>query len=215
MCLKQDIGQGKNTDYFIKLVMNGEDSLIGLDSMSDKSLLIQADRITVYSMNFELKHRMRDCHEHVFRITPCIKDFYEKEYGNDFKNQSAKLYDELFHKYGGYDQIINRTGCLKPCQETKYLLQEFTSGKPRNMLDPNIHKFLNQHNEITQVPMVIFKHEVPRKMVYNNEVYEYDTTRIISEAGGIVGIFVGLSFWSIYSDFVLPILTRVGKYLEN
>ena len=195
--------------------MNGEDSLVGLDSMSEKSLQIQEDKMTIFSMDFELDEQMRDCDDQVERITPCIKDFYEKEYGNDFKNKSAKLHDEVFHKYGGYDQIINRTGCLKPCQKTKYQVQEFISVNPRNMLDPNIHNFLNRYDEMTKIPMVILKHNVPRKVVYNKEVYEYDMTRIISEAGGIVGIFVGLSFWSIYTDFVLPILTSIGKYLED
>ena len=195
--------------------MNGEDSLVGLDSMSEKSLQIQEDKMTIFSMDFELDEQMRDCDDQVERITPCIKDFYEKEYGNDFKNKSAKLHDEVFHKYGGYDQIINRTGCLKPCQKTKYQVQEFISVNPRNMLDPKIHNFLNRYDEMTKIPMVILKHNVPRKIVYNKEVYEYDMTRIISEAGGIVGIFVGLSFWSIYTDFALPILIRVGKYLED
>ena len=195
--------------------MNGEDSLVGLDSMSDKSFLIKPDRSTIFSMNFELEQHMRDCNEQVFRITPCIKDFYEKAYGNDFRNKSMKLHDEVFHKYGGYDQIINRTGCLKPCQETKYELQEFFSVNPENLLDPNLHNFLSQYHEIAKIPMVSLKHEVPGKMVYNEEVYEYSMARIISEAGGILGLFVGLSFWSIYTDFVLPILTKVGKYFED
>ena len=193
--------------------MSNEDSLVGVNSMSDRFFSVFPNQASLFSLDFELTKHMRNCDNKVTKITPCIKDFYDKEYGKGFENIHAKLNGELYTKYGGYENVINKTGCYKPCQETKYEFQEFITYNIRHSLDLNVQQFLSKYDVGAKIPGIVIRHEKRRKIILNEEVYEYGMIRVISEVGGIIGIFVGLSFLSIFTDIVIPIVVKITKHL--
>ena len=195
--------------------MNGEDSLVGVDTLniiSQKAIV--SGKMNVFHMYFELEKRLRNCQE-IPRITPCLKGFFDNEYGVAFKNRHLRLYDEINTKYGGYQKVTERTGCLRPCEETTYRLEEFISFNAKDLPDPYVQEFLSRYDNTSQISLVVISHQKSKLVTQREEVLEYDIQRLISEVGGIVGIFVGLSFWSLYLDFIIPILSFITNRLRK
>ena len=198
-----------------KPVMNGEDSLVGVDTLNivrQKSIV--SGKMNVFHMYFELEKRLRNC-QNIPRVTPCIKSFFDNQYGVGFEQRHQRLFDEINTKYGGYQKLTDRTGCLRPCEETTYRLEEFISFNAKDLPDPYVQEFLSRYVNTSKISLVVINHQKSKLITQNEEVVEYDAQRLISEVGGIVGIFVGLSFWSLYLDLLIPILSFINKRLRN
>ena len=215
LSILQGIGRVADTVFNAKPVMNGEDSLVGVDTLTIKSLnAIVSGKMNVFHMYFELQKRLRNCQE-IPRITPCIKGFYDNEYGVAFKNRHLRLFDEINTKYGGYQKLTERTGCLRPCEETTYRLEEFISFNAKDLPDPNVQEFLSRYENTSQISLVVISHQKSKLVIQKEEVLEYDVQRLISEVGGIVGIFVGLSFWSLFLELIIPVISFICDRLRK
>ena len=106
-------------------------------------------------------------------------------------------------------------GCHLPCQQTKYNIEDLLSVKLDLVPDPKVQEFLVKHDNDPDISMILISYRRSEIINQDEEVYEYDTSRFISEVGGIIGIFIGLSFWSIYLDLVRPIFTTLYEKLKN
>ena len=52
-------------------------------------------------------------------------------------------------------------------------------------------------------------HEVKRVINKLEEKHRYTIISFISDVGGICGVFLGISFWSIYEVWIIPLLKKV------
>ena len=197
----------------MKFEMDGEDSLSGTGNINDNKVIsINSGEANFFTMKIELEKHMRQC-DNVERISNCIKNFYDAEFGEQ-ERFFAKA-DEQFMKYSGRKELFQRTGCQVPCEQTKYLVEEFRRFNVKHLLDPEIQNFLRKSSNDNNVSIVVLTHHKSQIAIQNEEILEYDTSRIISEIGGIVGIFIGLSFWSFYLDFIAPIFGVIKEKLSG
>ena len=189
--------------------MIGEDSLAGTGNVNDlRTKSITNGDVNMFNLKIELNKHIRHCSS-IPLVSSCIKDFYFRKYGNNYENKYLATHDEQLVKYAGKDKLYEVTGCQVPCQQTKYILEDFMTSDIDSMNDPEIQNFLSKHNSGGNVSMIVISHHKSNTIIQNEEVIEYDASRIISEVGGIVGIFIGLSFWSIYLDICEPILSFI------
>ena len=207
----QESNKPSDSKMSMKFEMDGEDSLSGTGNINDNQVIsINSGEANFFTMKIELEKHMRQC-DKVERISNCIQNFYDTEYGEEEKFLAKA--DEQIMKYSGRKELFQRTGCQLPCKQTKYLVEEFRRFNVKHLLDPEIQNFLRKNGNDSNVSIVVFSHHKSQIIIQNEEVLEYDTSRIISEIGGIVGIFIGLSFWSFYLDFIAPILGAMkGKF---
>ena len=96
--------------------------------------------------------------------------------------QQLHLQDKIYIDLGVMDieDVVNETGCLRPCQYTEYSLP---IGAEETPLYNESHLFL----------MLARKTATKR-----TEVLLYPGTSFVSELGGALGLFVGFSFWMIW-----------------
>ena len=125
------------------------------------------------------------------------------------------LYDEHLLLYEGEEGILQRTGCHQPCQQTIYKMNEYLNFKIKYFASEQIKDIRSAFPNSENLPLILISHRKSDYIIQYKEVLEYDLSRIISEVGGIVGIFLGVSFWSIYLDFIAPIFTFLKTKLNN
>ena len=204
-----------NGEFYIKLVMDEEDSLVGTETISKSNQIsINPQKMTILLMELELEKHLRHCNN-VRRLTPCVEKFYYEKYGTGFENVFDRLNDKIAIMFGGYSSLIENTYCYMPCERTKYHLKEFLSFQMDRFLDPDVRQFLEDNSDISLIPGIMISHEKSQTIMQHEEVMEYDAIRLISDVGGIVGIFVGLSFWSLYLDFLAPLLSWAENKMQN
>ena len=202
-------------NYLVKINMEGDDSLHSNPNLAGSTTLTMSpNRFKTYQLDFELKTLFRKCDD-VARITPCIKKFFKNKFGSNYLNQSMALYDEHLLLYEGEEAILKKAGCQPPCQQTIYKMNEFLNFKLKYFPSEDFKniKFGLPNSEAS--PIILINHRKSDEIIQHKEVLEYDLSRIISEVGGIVGIFLGLSFWSIYLDFIAPIFIFLKAKLNN
>ena len=94
-----------------------------------------------------------------------------------------RLYEKIYNKLEleDLDGIYERTGCLKPCHYLKYNIvgdRLPTSYKSQN--------FLFSLNSVSNVTFV------------ETELLVYPWTSLVAEFGGSLGLFLGVSFMSLW-----------------
>ena len=129
----------------------------------------------------------------------------------------------------------NTTGCKLPCELTTYPVKEYRIFDMEYFTDPAVQNFLTKNN-YTKSSAIMINHQKPKELIQYEEVLEYDSSNFISDAGikiqkffirlfpitklllfckyflgGTVGIFVGLSFWSVYETVCGPIFQWLEK----
>ena len=198
----------------LKVHMDGEDALAAAETITDaKFNRIELEKATVFTMDLEIEKHMRDC-DNVPLITPCINSYFDKTYGTGYGNQFPKFHDRALTNFAGYTQVRNKTKCQLPCERTNFKLEEFTRFSMKRMMDPYVQEFWQSYNR-SRIPGIIINHQKPEKVVQYEEVLEYDGNKFISDSGGIIGIFVGLSFWSLFDTFVAPIIQWVERRIQE
>ena len=58
--------------------------------------------------------------------------------------------------------------------------------------------------------ILILTHVKSKKILKMNEVYQYSALQFIGDSGGTIGIFVGMSFYSVYMDLMEFFLAKIG-----
>ena len=61
--------------------------------------------------------------------------------------------------------------------------------------------------------LIIITHVPSLDIEIHEEIPRYTLIQFISDAGGILGIFLGFSFWSLHSIMVAPIVAKVEESL--
>ena len=115
----------------------------------------------------------------------------------------------------GIDSFSEITNCTRTCQVTNYITQELFTSQIDFTSDPLLLQFRNEANTRTQSSVLIIKHTKTSKITQYVEVLEYDLGTMISDTGGILGLFIGISVWSIYVDFVGPILRQIRIFIQK
>ena len=49
----------------------------------------------------------------------------------------------------------------------------------------------------------------------HEEVFQFNSNDFISDVGGIAGVTIGLSIWSLYIDFFAPVLTWIEEKIQK
>ena len=208
-------GNLTDMNFLVKINMGGDDSLHSNPNLAGSTTLTMSpDKFQVYQLDFELKTLFRKCDD-VARITPCIKKFFKNQFGSNYQNQSVALYEEHFFLYEGEEAIFKKAGCQLPCQQTIYKMNEYLNFKMKYFPSEDFKAIRSAFPNSENSPIILISHRKSDYIIQHKEVLEYDLSRIISEVGGIVGIFLGLSFWSIYLDFIAPIFPFIKAKLNN
>ena len=56
--------------------------------------------------------------------------------------------------------------------------------------------------DLNLTTILILTHVKSKKILKMNEVYQYSALQFIGDSGGTIGVFVGMSFYSIYLDLM-------------
>ena len=109
----------------------------------------------------------------------------------------------------GKDALTTLTNCKKPCESIDYNSTPLISWKIENSRDPRVNFFIDGNSSsfiaVTHVPKQTIKilEEKPR----------YTAITFISDVGGILGVFLGISFWSVYQIIIFPIVDKLQRVL--
>ena len=79
----------------------------------------------------------------------------------------------------------------------------------RNYVHDGLDEMLLKIND-TISPILVIKHIKRPKVHKKVEVLAYYPNQFLSEAGGILGIFLGISVWSIYERVLRPIFMKIN-----
>ena len=106
-----------------------------------------------------------------------------------------------------------QTNCKQPCHETEYSTIEYKNQKLTNTpsIEPAATYITEQGFNPNVTTILILTHVKSKKILKMNEVYQYSALQFIGDSGGTIGIFVGMSFYSIYLDVMEFIMTKIRK----
>ena len=79
----------------------------------------------------------------------------------------------------------------------------------RDFIYDNSNSRFADFNDTTS-PLLLIKHMTKPQIVMSEEVYEYNFYDFVSDAGGLLGIFVGFSFISGYQS-LRDLFIRIWK----
>ena len=109
----------------------------------------------------------------------------------------------------GKEALTALTGCKQPCESINYNSVPLASWKMENHRDDRANSFMNSNSSsfimVTHVPKPTIKilEEKPR----------YTAITFISDVGGILGVFLGISFWSVYQIIIFPMVDKLQRVL--
>ncbi len=173
--------------------------------------------LQMFSLNIQMDKQLHECNKEDKLVTKCLLDFYDKEFGhvNDYKMAIERDANYSMLKSEGYSGIKKLTGCQKPCSTYKYTHFEELSVPVTHQLnavnDPiTIAMSLLKESGSNGSSFITLNYQPPIKYKVTEEHPAYTAITFISEVGGIVGIFVGLSFWSIY-EAIIALIARLAK----
>ena len=96
-----------------------------------------------------------------------------------------------------YVVVSKRTGCLVPCERTTYRLKEVLRYSAVDYLGDIGHEIYQTDENTTM--MVIRLHTLA-EVTRHTEVLAYGPGEFVSDIGGLSGLFLGLSLWSIWNN---------------
>ena len=70
------------------------------------------------------------------------------------------------------------------------------------------------YKDVGNLSVFVLSHVFKEHISKIEELPRYSGFSFISDAGGILGVFLGISFWSIYSDLIGPIIGKFERYLK-
>ena len=98
---------------------------------------------------------------------------------------------------------------MKPCNNIQYVPNLVQTIASKNMLDQS-KEILNESGSKFS-SLFILAHSPQMTILQYEEINSYTFITFLSDVGGIMGVFLGISIWSLYSIFVAP----VTKKIEN
>ena len=140
----------------------------------------------------------------------CVEKYLNATYKTNYESKFKRSEALVISTFNGQKDLEKETGCLKTCYNTVYDLTQFRKFEIKYFSEPKVKSFLKNSND-TVSPTIMINHQKSNKIIQHEEVLEYDLSNFVSDSGGTVGIFVGLSFWSIFVDFISPVI----EWIEN
>ena len=138
-------------------------------------------------------------------MTPCLDEAYDNLIGSDFNDKLKRKLNLTGSALQGIDTLTALTGCKQPCHSIKYRVKKMASINLENNRDLRGSHLLDSNSS-----SLIYVIHVPRPTIKQlEEIKRYTAISFISDVGGICGVFLGISFWSIYQILVLPLLNKL------
>ena len=164
----------------------------------------------IRTLDFTLKKRLRKCNPNINQMTPCIMKSYDKLYGHNF-NQIVNKYINLSDTtFSGIEGLETLTGCQQPCNSVEYHSNDYIKYH-KTIARDDTTKIVNEIGQNTSSSVLIVSHLQRRAVKKVEESLKYTVITFISDVGGILGIFLGFSFWSIHSTVIVPIFKKFFK----
>ena len=98
-----------NMDFVTKAIPENES--IALISAESRMVNVHPSSYKIVTLNFELHKDLRNCDENLKRMTPCIKKFYDDNFGNDFSGRFIKFYNLSETTFAGLDEF-EKLACM-------------------------------------------------------------------------------------------------------
>ena len=124
------------------------------------------------------------------------------------KKSSVKRMNNLSETaLDGKDALTALTGCKQPCESIDYKIIPIANWNINHTTDPRGKLFMDGN-----FSTIIFVTHVPKSPLKSIEEMPRSTCiSFISDVGGIIGVFLGMSFWSFYQIMVFPFLEMLQK----
>ena len=160
-----------------------------------------------FSVEFELNRLVSNCNSENTQITPCLEKAYNNLFGSDYNHMVERMKNMSETALDGKDALTALTGCKQPCESVGYEIIPILNWNIKHDIDPNGEVFMDgnfstiiglTHNPKSTIKLI---EEMPRSTCI----------KFISDIGGIMGVFLGISFWSLYQIIVHPFLEMLQK----
>ena len=117
-------------------------------------------------------------------------------------------------KISGQPFVYHYTKCAVPCVTYEYSLNPFVS-QNKDYLKDAATEYLKKINE-TEGSILVIGHTKTAQIKTFKEIYQYTFLTFLADCGGQIGLFIGLSIWSIYSDLIDPLILLIaGRFIKN
>ena len=126
----------------------------------------------------------------------------------------TKTVNSTSAKMGGFVGIEKATGCKRPCNYYRYKasgIMSYPKANHNNGCDELGLLKASGSNSSSFVTLIYYP---PLKYRVTLEQPVYTAICFISEVGGILGIFGGISFWSVYKLTISPLITKLKQQLS-
>jgi hypothetical protein len=202
-----------NGGFFVRLHRENDNVTVGNDNIQPAtSTTVPYSSVTALTLDYSLKKKIRNCDSSNALLTKCMMSYIDKLYGSGPANFTAKFFDLAQMKFNGPSRLYQRTGCRVPCEIMEFKTKVFALFHREYLLDPARH-VLDAQND-TSSSILIINHVKADRISVIKEVPQYTTLTFIGDAGGIVGIFLGVSFLSIYEDLIGPLIERIQAVIK-
>ena len=106
----------------------------------------------------------------------------------------------------GLNKLSKESGCHIPCKNTWYSPREFITFYTSQVRDESL-TILDQHNE-TNGSILVVSHVEQDRYAMKTEMPAYSLYQFICDIGGISGVFLGISFWTLYQLILEPMVQQ-------
>ena len=168
--------------FFFKYIMKDEDIFAGAETVTNSFVGQLGSRLLgIYLLSFELEKKIRNCKMEP-AITPCVDKYYKETYGNSYKTRFNMTRDRILTTFDGDKTLVQKTGCMIPCESTKYHVQEYRKFEVEYFPDPLVQNQLKEFND-SKLSMILINHQKSKTILQHEEVLEYDAYKFISDSG--------------------------------
>ena len=109
----------------------------------------------------------------------------------------------------GYEALHSLTGCIQPCDSFQYETKRYLNR------DAEMNELVNGTEGLNNWGMITINHVRTKNVRKNEELPVYTGITFISDVGGILGIFLGFSFWGFALDMIItPILRKFRQCIS-
>lgn len=167
---------------------------------------IEPGTYSYFNLKMSTIKKMQGCNSTNSKITPCLMNFYDKAFGTDYNDHVKKNLNYTRSILDGFHEVEQLTGCQRPCSMTRYDLNRAVTFQSKYLRVQSASLILNQTGfESSSGIVLLYQQSIINTM---EEVPKYTVISAISDVGGILGIFLGFSFWSLHTNIVQPLIRK-------
>ena len=168
--------------FFFKYIMKDEDIFAGAETVTNSFVgELGSGLLGIYLLSFELEKNIRNCKMEP-AITPCVTKYYNEIYGNNYKASFNLTRDRILTTFDGDKTLVGKTGCMIPCELTKYQVKEYRKFEVEYFPDPIVQNQLKEIND-SKASLILINHQKSETILQHEEVLEYDAYKFISDSG--------------------------------